>query len=489
MADSETSRREEARRAERNEELRVLRQKNRALRRSRRNWRLFLAIYSVIFLLAGAAGCWVLYRYASAYEASLPEHVMDDLMASTTEEEWYDTIRRDVSLPESEFEDTGALFDAYYDAAIRGKKLSYWKKPDEFTDKTPVYKVRGGGMDLAVVRLVPKGSGAAGFGRELWQVGEVRGVLALDHLDSVTVEIDAPHGDTVYLNGVPVDGKYLTGEAAPVPDLTDLESRFTEVPTFARYRITMFGDITVTDEKGVALSPARSEDGRSVRYVAREDEFFSFTVRAPEIVTVNVSGAELSPDEAVRSEDGIFTGLEAFTGSSCYRTLTWTFGGLYTRPEISAEMNGITLTPIVNEKGELIFFPAQDDELAAEVYSVVEDFFSSYIEYSGRAYNTARHRALLSRILPGTELYTYVRDSRDAMIWASATEVHYDELTFADFCRVDENCFTCTIRYKADFAAQSWHESYTYDLQNAYEMAFVRQGNRWLAAAMSVVAG
>ena len=63
------------------------------------------------------------------------------------------------------------------------------------------------------------------------------------------------------------------------------------------------------------------------------------------------------------------------------------------------------------------------------------------------------------------------------------------DLTFTDFCRVNENCFTCTIRYKGDFAAQSWHESYTYDLQNAYEMAFVRQKDRWLAAAMSVVAG
>lgn len=489
MAENDASRTEEARRAARNAELRERRKKERALRRGRRNWRLFLAIYSVIFLLAGAAGCWVLYRYAGSYEASLPEHVMDDFMASTTEDQWYGYIRRDVSLPGSEFEDTGAIFDAYYDAAIRGKRFTYWKNPEEYTDETPVYKVRGGGMDLAVVRLVPRGRGAAGFGRELWQVGEVQGVLALDYLDSVTVEIDAPRGDTVYLNGVPVGEKYLTGEAAPVPDLTDLESRFTEVPAFARYRIPMYGDITVSDEKGTALQPTRSEDGRTVRYVAREDEFFSFTVRAPEIVTVNVSGAELTPDEAVRSEAGVFAGLDSFTGGTYYRTLTWTFGGLYTRPEITAEMNGQALTPIVNEKGDLIFFPARDDALAAEVQPVVEDFFSKYIEYSGRAYNTARHRALLSLILPGTELYAYVRDSRDAMIWASATEVHYDELTFTDFCRVNENCFTCTIRYKADFAAQSWHESYTYDLQNAYEMAFVRQGNRWLAAAMSVVAG
>ena len=489
MAEKETSRAEQERRAERNAALRARRKKEKALRRSRRNWRLFLAIYSAVFLLAGAAVCVVLYRYAAAYEASLPEHVMDELMASSTEQDWYERIRRDVALPGSEFEDTSAIFDAYYDAAVRGRKLSYWKKPDEFTEQTPVYRVRGGGMDLAVVRLVPKGHGAAGFGRELWRIGEVRGVMSLDYLESVTVEIDAPRGDTVFINGIPVGEKYLTGEAAPVPDLTELESRFSEVPTFARYRVEMFGEITVADEKGVALSPARSADGRTVRYTAREEEFYSFTVRAPEPVTVRVSGAELTADKAVRSEDGIFAGLYSYTGGTPYRTLTWTFGGLYTRPEITAEMNGKALTPLINEKGELIYFPAQDDALAGEMAPVVEEFFNSYIAYSGKAYNTARHRALLSRILPGTELYTYVRDSRDAMIWASATEVHYDELSFADFFRVSDSCFTCTIRYKADFAARSWYEDYTYDLQNAYEMAFVRSGNRWLAAAMSVVAG
>ena len=485
MAEENNSRAEEARRAA----ARARRSRERRLRRSRRNWRRFLVIYSLVFLFVGAIGCGVLYRYAEAYELSLPEHVMDDFMASTTAEEWYEYIRRDAQLPDSEFEDSAAIFDAYYDAAVRGKTLSYWKKVDEFSDAAPVYKVRGGGLDLAVVRLTPKGSKAAGFGRELWKVGEVRGVLALDHLEHVTVEIDAPRGDPIYLNGVPVGERYLTGEAAPIPDLTELESRFTVTPTLARYRVSMFGDITVTDKNGTALAPERSADGKTVHYVAAADESFSFSVRAPETVTVTVSGAALTDAEAVRVDDGILAGLEAYTGGEAYRTVTYAAQGLYTRPEITAEMNGRALTPLVNERGELLFFPAQDEALAAQMRSTVEQFFASYIDYTSKAYNVGRHNALLGRILPGTELYAYVRDSRDAMIWASATEVHYDELTFADFCPVGDNCFTCTIRYKADFAAQSWYENYTYDLQNAYEMAFVRSGGRWYAAAMSLVAG
>ena len=148
------------------EQMRRQRAIERKIRRGKKRWRVFLVIYTLLFLLAGAGGCFVLYRYCEAYERSLPEHVMDDFMASTTQEQWYDYIRSGVELPVSEFEDGEALFDAYYDAAIRGSRFSYWKYMEEYTSQTPVYKVRGGGMDLCLVRLKPRGSNAAGFGRD-----------------------------------------------------------------------------------------------------------------------------------------------------------------------------------------------------------------------------------------------------------------------------------------------------------------------------------
>ncbi|MBR6115698.1 MAG: hypothetical protein IKQ10_11090 [Oscillospiraceae bacterium] len=492
MAESEEKRPAEntdARAAARNAARRQQRLRYRKLQRSKKRWRLFLLIYTLVFLTAGAVGCVVLYRYSDAYERSIPEHVMDDFMAATTQDQWYAYIRQGAELPESAYEDTAAIFDEYYDAAIRGQKFTYWKNMAEYTADTPSYKVRGGGMDLAVVRLSPKGENAAGFGRQLWQVSEVVSVLQLDHLESVTVEVDAPRGDPVYINGVPLGDDALTGEAAPAPNMSALEGRFDTVPSFARYRVKLHGDITVTDKNGRALSPIRTEGSAVVRYVAQEDELYSFTVRAPDCVTVTVCGAELTAEDAASAEDGILGGLNAYTGGAGYKTLTYSFDGLYTPPEITGSMDGRTLTPIANEKGELFFFPAQDDALAAQVRPRVQEFFNNYINYSSQIYNVARHHALLGCILEGTELYSYVRDSRDAMIWASATRVTYDELTFADFCPVGPDCFTCTIRYKADFNATSWYTNYSYDLRNAYELAFVRSGNAWYAAAMSVVAG
>ena len=99
-----------------------------------------------------------------------------------------------------------------------------------------------------------------------------------------------------------------------------------------------------------------------------------------------------------------------------------------------------------------------------------------------------RYYSLLDCIMWTTDLYRYIQESTDAMIWASATSVSYDELTFTDFSFVGANCFVCTVRYKADFTANSWQEQKNYNMQNAYELAFVcPNGGAWYAAAMDAV--
>ena len=490
MADfEELTPEERERRNQRAAAIRQRRAKERRIRRGQRRWRVFIAVYSILFLLAGAAGCVMLYRYAAAYEASIPEHVMDKFMESTSEEAWYGYIRNGAQMPDSTFEDAQALFDAYYNTAIRGTEFSYWKYMEEYTAETPVYRVRGGGMDLCLVRLVPRGQNAAGFGRQLWQVGSVESVLKLDNLESVTVEIDAPEGAPVYINGVQVGEEYLTGERILVPGITALERRFAEPPTFVRYRVeNMYGQIAVTDADGRALAPERDQERGVVRYTARESAMYSFVVQAPGNVTVSVCGTVLTEEDAIRCDAGILSGLRAYTGDRGYNTLVWSFDGLFTYPEITAvAADGTVLTPMVDSKGELYFFPPENRTLASRMKPRVEEFFQRYMEYAGHAFNAGRQQALMACILPDTELYRYVRDSRDAMIWASATEVHYDELTFADFYQVSEDCFTCTIRYKADVDVTTWHESYTGDLQNAFELAFVRSDGVWYAAAWSAI--
>ncbi len=451
-------------------------------------WRRFLLIYTILFLLLGTAGCYVLYRYVAAYETSRPELVMDELMAATDEDAWYAYTRDGADLAVSEYEDGEALFDAFFDTAVRGHALSYRKAPGEFSAEHPVYTVRGGWRDLCTVSLKPIGEGEAGFGRELWQVGKLRSCFSLSRLESVAVVIDAPPGETVYLNGVALSEASLTGETVEPPDLSELERRGDAPPFFERRRVdALYGAVTVTDRNGRTLSPLRDEPG-TVRYVLAPETLYELDVCAPEGATVLVNGAALDAREAAIEVDAILDGLDAYTGGEAPRLLTWHYEGLYAEPSVTAtDASGRPLRAIIGDRGERRFFPESDAELQAEVEPRVRDFFDWYFEYAGSAYNVYRYNALLNAILPESELYAYVRDSAEGMVWASATEIDYDELRIDHFRPLGENAFTCTLYCRASLTSTSWYETHSYELESSYELAFVLRGWTWYAAAMSVL--
>ncbi len=438
-------------------------------------WSRFLRIYSLLFLLLGAILWLVLYAYAAAYERSLPEHVMEKLMEETGEEEWEAYACLDAPFAASRFEDGEALLRGYYRAAVAGQELS-WRKAPQFAAEAPCYEVRGGGLPLCRVTLSPQEGAGAGFGRPLWQVSGIVSCFAPEGLERVTLEVDAPDDRPLWLNGV------LLGEeerTAPPEDTTDA--------AWIRYRVEgLRGEVRVTEADGTVLTPVVIGDAL-LRCRAEPKELYAVSVRAPEGVTVTVNGRSLSPEEG-EADPGILKGLEKTLGDDAYETLTYRREDLVAPPAVTGvTAEGTELTPLVTPSGCFVFFYPQEEDVAAWAEPVADAFFTRYMAYSSGAWSAGRHQALLNSILPGTELDSYVRGSRAAMIWASKTKVSYEELRFEDFVLVGENCFTCTVRYKGDFSARAWYESYSYEMENAYELAFIREGNRWLAAAMSVL--
>lgn len=459
-------------------------------RRSRRRWRRFLLIYTIGLLLVGAVGCFVLYRYLDAYEASRPEHVMDALMDDTSSEKWYSYAREGFYSALSEFEDPDELFSGYFDAVLKDANYTYRRdRSSDAAGGAPVYVVRAGAADLCRVTLAEKER--AGFGMYIWEVGNITPCFSMDKLQSVAVEIDAPADQKIFLNGLELSPEYIVDDRVPCPDMSGLEQRFEEQAYFVRYRVApLYGSISVTGSNGQSLSALESADAGTVSYMLPETDFYSFTITAPSDITVSVGGVPLTPEDAASSDAGVLEGLEEYAGDGAFHTVTYELSGLYTQPEITAtDSAGNVLQPVISGENAdtLTFFHAHDDGLYQEVHTRVEEFFNRYMQYSQQAYSSWNYDRLLSRILPGTGLYSYIRDSVDAMYWASATEISYEELSFTDFARVNDDCFTCTIRYKADFSAQSWYESYSYGLQNAYSMVFVRSNGAWYAAAMHSV--
>lgn len=480
-------------------------------RPKRRRWRRFLLIYAAVWLVLAGAGCAVFYKYLSVYERARPEHVMDSLMETTARETWLGYVKNSIEQSAGEFDDTAALYTEYETALLSGKEFSY-RRASESAAEEPEFIVRCGGVDVCAVTLAAQPGSELGFGKHLWQVGSIAPCEALRNLRSTAVEITALPDEPVYINGIELTDAQIAERDVAIEGLSEIETRFTDVPHLTRYRVEkMYGAITVTNAAGDEIAP-EADVGDGVTRYALPVPRYSVSIIAPADVTVTLCGAALTPDDAQSSDRGILRGLEEYTGDAAYDTVHWSFEGLCSVPDVQATAaDGTALSPLVGKSGQIMFFRPNDEELQSAVQDRVKYFFNRYIDYSSRAFqgnlslsrkdvadetvemssavrdSMRRYYGLLDCILWSTDLYQYVQNSTDAMIWASATSVSYDELTFTDFSYVGENCFVCTIRYKADFTANAWQEQKNYNMQNAYELAFVRSNGIWYAAAMDAV--
>lgn len=451
--------------------------------RSGHGWRIFVMVYSLIILLVGSVGLVVLYRYLDAYEQSRPAHVLDEYIALKSEDDWLALLLRDPGIEVTEFEDAEAIVTGYFDDACRGKAVTWREATGVSTAKEPVFTVKAGSADVARVTLEPDRS--LSFGLNTWKLGEETGYISASSLASVSVSIEAPSDEQLSLNGVPVSESYLTDHDIPVGELKAPENRYSDPPHRVCYTVPgLYGDLTVTRADGTELHPqTESTMGGNVLYSAEQSELYSFSVTAPAVVTVSVCGTELTEEEESGRDLGILKGLEKYFGSADPTTVTYSASGLYRKPEFTAEAPvGMEIEQYTAEDGSVSYVLKGDEGLKSTMQSTAEEFFELYLSYGlGGDYAFLQ---LMNHILPGTELYTYVQQSTDAMYWASNTKLDYTDKTYGNFVSWGENCFTCRVSYQATANATAWHESYNYDLDECYDMAFVREGGVWLCAAM-----
>ena len=453
-------------------------------RRSRRAWRRFLVIWAVLLLVIGALGCAFLYKYLDAFESTRPELTMDELMASYSADDWYAALSPTAGTL-NEYEDAEALYADFFDATVRDAELEYRSAVSRSSADEAVFSLYAGITRIGEVSLLPKENGTVyGFGRHEWQLGSVTARPLSECLQAVTVLVDAPDGESVYLNGVELRQEQVVDPAVSLEEISALEQRFTTRQRLVRYSVSpLYGAITVTDAEGTEIAPSGTVENGSVHYVIKPRQTYSFRIEAPEGIEVNVSGAVLGEEDVTGRESNMFRKLDVPGGG--YETLQYAADGLYSEPVITASYNGVELKPVIGEDGRLFFFYPTDAATNQGMRDAAEEFFGAYTWYSSYKYNGVALKNLSDRILPGTELYSYVNNSYDAMIWASATEVSYEELSFDNYHFVSDDCFTCTIRFKADYTAQQWYSTVSYAMQDGYKMVFIRSDGSWLAASMS----
>ena len=450
-------------------------------------WLRFLFIWALILLILGAIGCFVLYRYLEVYEVTRPEPIMDSLITETDVEALIDQARENVHLDLTEFEDPSALYDSYISATDTTRSLSYRLNSSQSTEDSLVYTVRSGPSPLCDVVLVPDGN-SPGFDRHFWQISEIRAANIIERLPSVNVSVSAISGTEVYLNGHLLTDTEITTTQEPITDLTRFESDLVPPLSYTRYEVgPLYGEVTVSDAHGNTVNPdGEVSNGELAYHLFTETQ--SLSIRAPEDMTVLVNGVEVSKNEVVSSSLGVLSGLDLYTQNAACLTNVYRINGLYRTPEVQVfDETGNEVTPVAAAENSFTYFHPGEPETEESMRIVAENYFNAYMDYSSHAFEATRFSNLLTKILPGSSLYEYVFNSREAMYWASGTSTEYNDLRYENFHQISDYCFVCTVIYSADMTATNWYEQYSYALENAYELSFVSENGRWLAAGMDVI--
>ena len=449
-----------------------------------RRFRKRLAIYSIVFLLIGFAALYGFSRYLAAYEQGRGEHAVSAWMEGKSEADYRALLLSKPLLTLTEFESNDDIINAYFDASCAGKKFSYREAAGASTAEKPVYTIKAGAADVA--RLILKPGNSVGFGFHSWVVDSAEPYISPYALTSAKIALEAMDGERYYLNGVEIGPEYISDPDISLSALTPLESRYADKPHLLRYEIPgLYGALTVTDAEGSEIS-AVEENGLPV-YRSGGKGGYSFSVTVPAGSTVTVCGTALTEAELREKGMNPLEGLERFLGEGCSAAqLTYSASGLYREPEIEVTAPaGMTLTKSVGEDGSLVYTAQNDEALQAEQLELVKAFFDDNMAYA--AGDNSHLQPVLQKTLYGTELYNYFSNSTAAMIWASDTKINYDYIHYENFVSRGENCFTCTVDYKADLSSQQWYQTTQTHLEDSYILTFVRWQDVWYCAAMSLI--
>lgn len=455
-------------------------------KKQKSSWGRFLVLWAVCLLLIGAIGCGIFYRYASIYERTDPSLVMDELMKQSMDE-WKAELLATVPEDERGFEDLKSLFDPYFEATIRPATLRYRSDMARTDKNAAAFVVYTGRNNVCEVLLRPKAGTNAGFGRSEWELDRIECLDFRPYLTNVTLEIDAPVGAPLTLNGTRITDDYISQTGIDPPYLTELEKRFETPGSYARYRIEgLCGELNVADDDGHAFIAEETGDPALLRFTLDAAGQYSFRVEAPADATVSVNGAKLEAAD-VGTEYDMTKDLDAYTGGREYRICGYQAMGLYAEPEIRATgPDGAELNAIVGSNGTFYFLYPSEDNIPPEAQKAAEDYFDTYMAYSSASGSKAAALdRLMGMILRDTELYRYVRDSSDAMYWASETEIDFRELKFDHFRALSDDCVFCTVLFESDMTANTWYSKLNYDMRSGYQLLLVRKDGQWLVAAQS----
>ncbi len=441
-----------------------------------------MLVYILLFAGAIAVGFRYLWQYMEAFESTRPENYMKAYMASKTDEDWYAMLLKHTDIPVTRFESAEEVFRTYYDSTVSGD-FTYSKKGGRYQDDRPVYSLRAGGKELAVITLGADESSPAPFGFSYWSVTDFQPVFTAADIERASVEILVPSTSTVFLNGIALGAEELTDAHVDYEDLTELERQMPDRPYLVRYRIDgLYLNISVSLDNEQELQPYLAEND-CYYYHSLQTERHSVHLFAWSDMHVTVNGIDWPLEDAKATKWDLFDGLEEFVDAPYL--CEYRLDGLYSEAiAVVTDRRGEPLTGEMDEEsGAIIYRYPVSAELKQEQEAFVLEFLHRYINLASGDYNRRYdlYRALKPYVLEGTELANYffksVSGGGDGGGMLSVT-LH--ELSADEFISVTDDCYICT----AVLDATEKRYNTNVDYSAVYQIVVIRRDGKWYVAKM-----
>lgn len=454
-----------------------------------RSFKKGLLIYFIIAMVIIGAALAVFWQYLGSFEDSRPNLTAEAFMENVNDAYLEELVLRSAAMfPTTEFEDSAAIALQCFDA-VRGQNISIRRRSGNrsqvYTDEVPVYTIREGGSDLAV--MVLENSGDAGFGYNTWKVGEV--TLAEEFVPVPRmISLTAPSEATISVNGVVLSKDYET-ENWIFEKLTELEKSFENPLKTSIYTIEgIFGnlDIQVQMPDGEVLEPTIA-DGSNFVY-DRTEQPRNITVLMPSTAALSICSTlvtkeYLVKDEALPKPDGV----EEYIGDFEYPSLyTYVIPGLYTKElAIQAEENGIIYTePKLLEDGTLSY-GWSCEEISEDRTEFLKDYSQRYIRYASNYGDSVSDNwdNFGGYLLYGSDLYERMVEFMDGLSWTRSSECDLKDCVVLNYLPCGEDCFLVRVRMEYTVTRRNG----TREEAPTFDLFFVRDGSSYSAALMNIV--
>ncbi len=323
-----------------------------------------ISIYVSVFAVLAIAVLAVLWCFMSAYEKSLPENAL----VAYTSDGGVLLLKEAASRSGEDADRLEHLFSVKLD----GKNITCRKKTGEYSVAAPVYSVCADGEAYFTLEL-EKGKGL-GFGMNEWVVKSLTADDAYFMTEVHTLSVTVPSGSVVTVNGQKLDEKYVEKNDLHYSDINPYELSKNEL-VCTKYAVAeLYTPPSVAVEyEGAELVPVIKSD---YSYVFMPWEADSVEVKAPSNANVAVNGYLLTSEYIVDSKQysDVLDEEKGAEGLPC--EVTYRLDGMFTTPEVKADLDGIVLECTKGDHGYGFAYPVSAKYVAiVSVPSSAELFF------------------------------------------------------------------------------------------------------------------